>query len=257
MIEYFRELWHLIIGHRKPGAFDEPDERDYTTDKIKVSQILFPKGDGRMDLSANPAKDQGQTNFCTSYAMASLIESMLVRKLHRFIDVDPQQLINFQQNRRNGMVDSNDVWDIAEKGDTLQNALQAVIDNRIKFKDYDPDGKSITGYVTFHGYSKIDKDLKTMSEWLAKGHPTYTGSTCFDNYIDSAGYWQVSGKKRRGGHAFHIPKIWWYETLVWLLTPFMENTWGQKWNGNGEAPLNPNTIRKLMSTYILYGLEVK
>lgn len=189
---------------------------------------------------------------CTAYALAAVVESMLIRKLKKFVTVDPQQFVINQKARRYllGLKSLRQKWDIDKEGDTLQNALQACVDNKIHFLDYLPiSGEKWPRTVKFEGYARVEKSIEDISEWVEKGHPIYTGTNVWDNYVDSEGYWQTRGKKKRGGHAFHLPQIRNDE-------PVLENSWGQRWNGEGTAPIRNLDIRDLYTPYVLYGMEI-
>lgn len=233
------------LGYRRLGAEDAPDKRDYKTSVILKEQILSPEKN--IELANTHIKNQGRTNYCSSYALASVVETMLTAMLKKKIWIDPFPFVENQKKRRAKLAERDPLegWDIDKDGDTLQNALQALLDYGCYVNDYNADGEPNYRKATIDGYAKVTRS--EIPEWIKKGHPIYTGSGVYDNYTTD-GFWNVRGRNKRGGHAFFIPNLKTYYQ--------MQNSWGGNWNNHGLANIKKEDTRRLFSKYVIYGLRI-
>lgn len=236
IIKNINEELHRLLGYRKLGAVDSPDERDYTTERIKESQIESPKG--LIDLTNTNIKNQKRTNRCTAFGLTTIVETMLTRRLRKEIWINSTQIWKLQL----------ETGADEQKGDTLQNALNALNENGLEFNDYDDYGRAKYRKVYFDGYSKLSRVPKIFKEWQCKGHPIYTGSFVYDNTVDEFNYWRLHGVNKRGGHAFAISGH--------AIDFIKEGSWGNRWADRGRAHIRVDEIKRLFTPYILYGMNI-
>jgi hypothetical protein len=225
----------LALGYFPCGTWDVPDTRDYLASNVPEEQLEFPQGN--VDTFNTYIKDQKRTNRCSAFALTSVVEQMLTRRLKKVITIDPAQL--WGNMLKNGASET--------RGATLQCALKTLIEKGLVFNDYSPDGKKVDRLVTFGSYAKITGMLEAQ-KYIKLGHPIYTGSKVYDLGVDKDGYWDLSGEDR-GGHAFGL--------CGYTGDFIMLNSWGEGWNDNGRALVRYKDVGKLFSMYSLFAMKIQ
>jgi len=234
MIETIKRL----IGYRKYGAFDRPDEIGRGVSIVKKEQIEshyhisgLPVG-----MISTETKDQGRTNRCTAYALSKVVEIMATRRLKKMIFIDPNEL--WKHQLESGATEKG--------GDSLQNAVRQLVKYGASFNDYDPStGKKCIRRITFDGFSRIMP--KDFDKWLEDGHPIFTGVTVYDDFVVND-IIDFDGKKM-GGHA--IPIVGGGTARYRI-----ENSWNDKWGIDGTCLLNKEDSSRCMSSYVLIGMNI-
>lgn len=260
LIDWLRQLF----TSRKLGASWKDDIRDFPADKIKKSELLGVAG---KDFSKHTmVKNQGNTNRCTAYAMSYVIEGMLqsyaiknkLKWSRVYIDEMELWKLQIERNAKEERKLYSDMKRSMEKrGDTLNNALGAVLDNGVVFK-VNEGGKVRKYKATFKGYARADKEgqvkltglklAKKVKEFNDLGHPIYTGARLNTPWYKD-GEWNVT-LRGVGGHAFALTD---YEEKTYT----GPNSWGSKWQDAGYWKMHGSKGPRCFGFYVLFGMEVK
>ena len=173
------EYWKRLIGQRKCGAFDEPDERDWEYTKEVGNALRSQKGD-MSDLSIY-YQDQGNLPACTAYSLAHCINIEIGKRFHYFSDVRGADLWKHQKE---------DAGNNLSQGDSLQHALKCAH----KYKLFDHVKKK---WFDIKYYRVLKEDALRVLD--ADNVTLYTGLLADYPMCDSNWYWRNT--KKGGGHA--------------------------------------------------------
>ena len=233
MIETIKRL----IGYRKYGAINEED-KEYVHKTPKASQIEVNHPDFKylpQGLINSEIKNQGNTNRCTAYSVATIIETMLTRRLHQNIDIDPKQIWDMQLKTGGS----------EKKGDRIFNPLDQVVKNGLEFVTHDINGVAEIRKVTFDSKHMVKPD--EWDKWIKDGHPIASGLDVYGNIIDKTYQAKFTGKLR-GAHA--VPILASYGNFR------LQNSWGESWGLKGTFFLNHADRNKMYSSYVLLGMNI-
>lgn len=227
------------LGYRKFGCIDDDNVSVPIVEKIEQKQIEKSHviSEIPMGLLSTETLDQKRTNHCTSYAIAKVVSIMLTRRLRKQIFIDPEKL--WLKQLESGASENI--------GDSLQNAVRCVVTNGCEFNDYDPiSGKKCTRKVSFDGAVRVF--AKDFDKWLLDGHPIFTGVVIRDNFIIN-NVIDMDGREK-GKHAIAIIAGGGKKFKT------VENSWGSRWGLDGTCLIKNEDCERLMSSYVLVGMQV-
>jgi len=200
------------------GAYDIPNKNDFIAEHVvgdPLDEVIILKS---VNLNKVPSHNQGKSWHCTAYALTHIEEILNTLEHEMIVSLDPEEQWKNQ-------CDLHGVPSTISGGDSLQNALNALVKNglkNIKNPDIDVPVFKITGYA------QIEKTVESFQKWLCYNMPLFTGSGTHCYAI--IGY--DDGKR------------------VFIAKNSYGPEWGRKGDGTFEIPYND--LSKLFTTYIVY-----
>jgi len=256
----FREWLAWQLRDKSPlGAYDLPDQRDYTPKKMFGGITNYPPqiyaGAVHINLLGRfYARNQGNIQNCTSQALTAGMQIQAEKGRYYFKktdnlvgnhDVLPEELWQDQFVNYEGTYGTAN----AKLGDYLQNALKTARHRGVLSII---DGKLVVLKLKSYGSIKNSE----VDAWLERGHTIFTGSewvlglnggryTSFNKYgfLFSK---NESGVKKAGGHAFLLIGRTIEKSKIML------NSHGERWGlfKNGTAMINEKKLKECFTKYI-------
>ncbi|AUX78339.1 peptidase C1 family protein (plasmid) [Sinorhizobium fredii] len=200
---------------------------------------------------AFPVRDQGDSSFCTGFALAHVIDVLTHRETlaTRPLQVSARMLYE--------MAKRNDEWaGTAYEGSSIRGALSGFHRNGVCRLDLSPDGSNGEWVLSYEmnkdarenrlgAYYRLHPDLSDFHAALDEVGVIYASAQIHENWKEPVNGQIAPGGGLIGGHAFAI--VGYDATGFWIL-----NSWGPSWGNGGIAHwLYEDWAATLMDAWVL------
>jgi len=203
LFQLIKELFFVVRGYRKAGAWDKHDYRDFPL----TSEV--PKY--KIDLHNISIMNQGKKPWCVAYAWAYIAGSLLTAHFGRKITINPEYLWKLMVKHGYCSMDS--------QGTFLRNGGKAIMKECTLNEGIDAEDGGVYAFESFRIVERYE-----FAKVLLDGYCIATGSVILRPMCNTD--WFYRPTKTGGGHAYALNAQ--LETKRKFANSWGDKHWGYK-----------------------------